>query len=66
MKKTTVILKLTVLAWLALSGAGATAGLASPQQAEGQKPTTWSSREEYDAFMAFSSEKDPQKKIGLG
>ncbi|MBI4166031.1 MAG: hypothetical protein HY508_09905, partial [Acidobacteria bacterium] len=42
------------------------AGLASPQQAEGQKPTTWSSREEYDAFMAFSSEKDPQKKIGLG
>ena len=55
-----------MLAGLVIWGVGAGSARAVAQQAEGQKPTTWSSREEYDAFMAFSGEKDPQKKIALG
>jgi tetratricopeptide (TPR) repeat protein len=63
MKMTTAVLRLTVLGWLAV---GSAAGLAIAQQAEGQKATTWASREEYDAYMAFSGEKDLQKKVALG
>ena len=72
MKMTTVVLSLTVLAGMAFfpceKGGVLGAGLAwaAPQQAEGQKPATWSSREEYDLYVAFSTEKDPHKRIGLG
>jgi len=78
MTKKTALMNLTVVAgtaFLALLGSpaldrswGHGSGLvwAAPQQpAEGQKPTTWSGREEYDAFMAATSEKDNQKRIGL-
>ena len=68
MKMTTVVLKFTALAWLALCIAGTVAPIcaAAAQQAEGQKATGWASREEYDAYAAFIGEKDPQKKIALG
>ncbi len=72
MKMTTMVMSLTVLAGVAFcpneKGGVLAAGEASaaPQQAEGQKPTTWSSREEYDQYEAFRTEKDPQKRIGLG
>lgn len=56
--------KFAVLAGLTLWGIGGTAELVRAQ--EEQKPTTWSSREEYDAYAAFAAEKDPQKKIALG
>jgi len=69
MKKMTTLLSLTVLAGMALltQGGPPLTGLAwaAPQQAEGQKPAGWSGREEYDAYVALSSEKDPQKKVGL-
>jgi len=72
MKMTTLVLSLTVLAGMNLIPGGKDAVLgggvawAAPQQAEGQKPATWSSREEYDLFEAFRTEKDPHKRIGLG
>jgi tetratricopeptide (TPR) repeat protein len=73
MKKTTVLLSFTVLAGLAFlpcggdrGWLGAGAAWAAPQQAEGQKPATWSGREEYDAYMAFTGERDARKRIGLG
>ena len=76
MKKTTVLLILTLLAGIGFPGSPAGKGglgwgpvlaWAAPQQpAEVQKPTTWSSREEYDAYEAFRLEKDLQKRVGLG
>ncbi len=35
------------------------------QQAAGQKLTTWSGRDEYDAFQLMATEKDPAKRISL-
>jgi tetratricopeptide (TPR) repeat protein len=78
MTKKTALMNLTVVAgtaFLALLGSpaldrswGLGSGLvwAAPQQpTEGQKPTTWSSREEYDAYTAMAGEKDPTKKLSL-
>lgn len=69
MKKMNTLLSLTVLAGMALLTQGGLplTGLAwaAPQQAEGQKPAGWSGREEYDAYVALTSEKDPQKRVGL-
>jgi tetratricopeptide (TPR) repeat protein len=82
MKKTTVLLTLTVLAGWALAGhlespraARGTlwqfgpalawaAAPAAPQEAA--KGPQWKSREEYDAFQAMATEKDPHKRISLG
>jgi len=64
MKKTIVLVIWTVLASLAL-GMSSTGRAWAAQQAEGQKPTTWSSREEYDAYTAMAGEKDGLKKIAL-
>jgi tetratricopeptide (TPR) repeat protein len=45
-------------------GLGAAAAWAAPgQQAEEQKPRTWSGRAEYDAYQAMVTEKDSNKKI---
>ena len=69
MKKMNTLLSLTVLAGMALLTQGGLplTGLAwaAPQQAEGQKPAGWSGREEYDAYVAMTNEKDPQKRVGL-
>ena len=69
MKKMIPLLSLTVLAGMALLTQGGlpVTGLvwAAPQQAEGQKPAGWSGREEYDAYVALTGEKDPQKRVGL-
>ena len=75
MKKTTVLLSLTLLVGGGfLSSPAGKGGLefgpsrawAAPQEAApAQKPTTWSGREEYDAYTAMTGEKDPQKRIGL-
>lgn len=75
MKKTTVLLILTLLAGIGISsspagkdgwGFGPSAAWAAPQQpAAGQKPTTWSGREEYDAYTAMANEKDHTKKLAL-
>jgi len=76
MKKTTALLTFTLLISLS-SGAmagetgrhfGASAGLAlvSPVQAPPQAASPqWKSRDEYDAFNAMATEKDPEKKIQL-
>lgn len=73
MKKITALLSLTVLGSMApladrggpsLFGGGW--AWAAAQEAAGQKPTTWSSRDEYDAYMAFAGEQDPKKRIALG
>lgn len=37
----------------------------APQQAAGAKQPQWKSREEYDAFNAMATEKDPNKRISL-
>jgi tetratricopeptide (TPR) repeat protein len=82
MKKTTVLLTLTVLASLALPGrfesprtvrgtflqfGSALACAASPEAPqEAAKTPQWKSRDEYDAFQAMASEKDLHKKISLG
>ena len=66
MKMMSMLFNLTVLVGLTLAGFAGSAGPLWAQQQEGQKPTTWSSREEYDAYAAFAAEKDPQKKIALG
>ena len=75
MKKTTLLLSLTLLAGGGfLSSPAGKGGLgwgpvlawAAPQQpAAGQKPTTWSGREEYDAYTAMANEKDHTKKLAL-
>jgi tetratricopeptide (TPR) repeat protein len=80
MKKLTVLLTLTVLASIALPGrfdsprsvqstrwqfGAALAWAASPQEAQAQKGPQWKSREEYDAFQAMVSEKDPHKRLAL-
>jgi len=75
MKITTAFLTLTILASMAFLasltgnrslGLGPALAWAAPQQpAEGQKPTTWSSREEYDVYTAMANEKDPTKKLSL-
>ncbi len=75
MKKTTVLLSLTLMAGMGFPGSpagknglgfGPSRAWAAPQQpAEGQKPTTWSGREEYDAYTAMANEKDPTKKLAL-
>lgn len=80
MKKTTVFLSAGLLAGLACSpkitrAAGqlarpsaltsaAASPAAVPAAPQAKKPQ-WKSREEYDAFMAFAKEKDPQKRIAL-
>jgi hypothetical protein len=66
MKMTTAVLKLAMGGLLIACSLDAVSALAATQQAEGQKATGWSSREEYDAYAAFLGEKDPQKKIALG
>ena len=80
MKKKTVLLCFTCVALAAFLvqadfsartpgtflGLGAAPAWAAPgQQAEEQKPRTWSGREEYDAYQAMVTEKDPNKKIAL-
>jgi tetratricopeptide (TPR) repeat protein len=75
MKKTTAFLTLTILASMAFLGSltgnrslglGPAPAWAAPQQpADGQKPTTWSGREEYDVYTAMANEKDPTKKLSL-
>ena len=47
--------------WLGAAPAWAAPG----QQAEEQKPRSWSGREEYDAYQAMVTEKDSNKKIAL-
>jgi tetratricopeptide (TPR) repeat protein len=72
MKKIAALFSLTVLAGMALlmragspGSPGGGLAWAAPQQAEGQKPAGWSGRDEYDAYMGVTGEKDPQKRIGL-
>ncbi len=70
MKKITVLLSLVVVAGMTFlpqggSPLGASPAWAAPQQAEGQKPSGWSGRDEYDAFVALTGEKDSQKRIAL-
>ena len=75
MKKTTVLLSLTLTAGMGFLGSpagknqpgfGPSRAWAAPQQpAEGQKPTTWSGREEYDVYTAMANEKDHTKKLAL-
>ncbi len=73
MKKITALLSMTVLAGMALLADLGDAALpggrrawAEAQEAEGQKPATWSGRDEYDAYMAFAGEQNASKRIGLG
>jgi len=47
--------------WLGAAPAWATA----PQAAEEEKKPGWSGREEYDAYQAMVTDKDPNKKIAL-
>lgn len=49
----------------ALSFGPAPAWAAGPQAAEEKKQPQWQSREEYDAFQAMATEKDPGKKVSL-
>ncbi|MFB3923329.1 MAG: tetratricopeptide repeat protein [Terriglobia bacterium] len=78
LKKTTVLLSVTFLTGMGLpispagnNAAGPSVAWAAPQQpaaqqpAAGQRPTTWSGREEYDAYTAMANEKDPTKKLSL-
>jgi tetratricopeptide (TPR) repeat protein len=81
MKKTTVLLSLTVLASLLLPGrfgspggwrgtqllfGPALAWAASTQTPQAEAKTPqWKSREEYDAFQAIASEKDLHKRVSL-
>ena len=70
MKKITVLLGLVAVAGMTSltkggSPLGASPAWAVPQQAEGQKPSGWSGREEYDTFVALTGEKDSQKRIAL-
>lgn len=79
MRKTSALWIMTLLAGLAvlpLAAFGANSARkmlnlgrvsswdAPPQAAEGKKPQ-WKSREEYDAYNAMATEKDPNKKIAL-
>ncbi len=79
MRKTSALWSMTLLAGLAaipLAAYGANSARktpslvpanhwdAPPQAAEGTKPQ-WKSREEYDAYNAMATEKDPNKKISL-
>ena len=78
MKKTTALWTLTMLVCLSTGAAaagvtnrsGRSAGLSlvnrmqAPAQAAPAGPQ-WKSREEYDAFNAMATEKDPNKKISL-
>ncbi len=80
MKKRTVLLGIAWMAMAAflvqvdfsarsagsVLGLGAAPAWAAPaQQAGEEKPRTWSGREEYDAYQAMVTEKDPNKKISL-
>jgi len=77
MKITTALWTFTLLVTLSAGAAGAGGASrparslvltpASPMQAPPQaaKPGQWKSRDEYDAFNAMASEKDPNKKISL-
>ncbi len=69
MKKITALLSMTVLVGMTLLMEGAILGggwaWAGQEQAGGQKPAGWSGRDEYDAYVALTGEKDPHKKISL-
>jgi tetratricopeptide (TPR) repeat protein len=80
MKKKTALLGFTVMVISAFLGrvdfsagrsgtslwlGAAPAWAVTPQAAQEKKQPQWQSREEYDAFQAMATEKDPNKKVSL-